>query len=303
MKPLHRAVGAKNWLAEPEHRGVFPDWSGVRRYREPFFFGGSVFYRIVAESEAGRRGRVPVVLGDANPFVCDLLVALRDHPWELLGAMADRPSEDRTFFAARERLNLWLKREHSADPAALVPRAADFLAMMVMGFNGLWRVNQKGEINVPIGRTAKGGLAKMPGRDRVMEAHRALVACKAEVRHGDFADQLADVGEGEWSYLDCPYVDSFTGYTAARFSAGDPTDQGQIFPKEVPRKKSDLERLRDACDEIQRRGGHFLASNLDTNRVREVFAGYRIDRVEVRHSVSCDADTRGAVGEVLIRNY
>lgn len=306
MKPLHRAIGAKNWLGEPPHRARFPDWSGVATYREPFFFGGSVFWRVVAESEAGRRGAVRAVLGDANPFVCDLLLAVRDHPHELLAALADRPSGPGTFASSKHRLNEWIKRSRDMEPACLVPRAADFLAMMVLGFNGLWRVNREGQINVPPGKTASGKPAKMPIAARIMEAHRALVLCRAEVRVADFEEQLRDVGPGDLCYLDPPYEDSFAGYTALAFRSAKKAavEQGSLFAvKDTLPTASDLMRLAETCERIDGAGGRFLLSNLDTPVVRAMFSRFRIERVEVEHSVSCDAETRGRVSEVLVSNY
>lgn len=305
-EPLSRVIGAKNWMDSPEHRRRFPDFSTVIRHREPFFGGGSVFYRIASDSEAGRRGAVQAIIGDINPFVCDLLVALRDHPLELRAAIEDRPDTEEVFDSCKAHLNAWVMsgRERTEERAALVPRAADYLAIMRYGFNGLWRVNRAGEVNVPRGKSSNGAPRKMPSVDVINAAHAALTRCRAVIRHEDFVQ--TDVAPGDFGFFDPPYDESFTGYAAGGFSSGDSAAQGQgalFAPEHTLPTSSDLGRLAALCEIYDRAGARFMVTNKDTDTVRAMFARWKIERVNVRHSVSCDAESRGQVGEVIVTNY
>jgi len=308
VTPLHKFTGAKNWLAEPEHAHRLPNLRRASVYREPFFGGGAFFWRNVATLADAMPPRI--VLGDMNAWICDLLVALRDYPEELLEQIATMPYSEEVFERAKRELNAWrANRMTEMSPSWTVWRAANFLAIVRYGFNGLFRENKSGEINTSFGRPAAGGSAPgMPSREVVRLASKLLA--RAEIRQGDFADVLHDVEPGEVIYLDPPYDDTFTGYTAAGFTSGTSSkkkksaeqsalfDAGDMLPT-----KSDLARLRKACDEIHRRGSLFLLSNKDTPTVRAMFAGYAVERVMVRHNNSCDPATRGDVGEVLVRNY
>ena len=158
--------------------------------------------------------------------------------------------------------------------------------------NGLFRVNRKGEFNVPIGRYENPTICDV---DNLRACAIALAG--ARITWGDFEVTLGMVGSdgkrpperGDFVYFDCPYwptseTSNFTSYTKDGFSS------------------DDQRRLRDVAVRLKERGVHVLLSNADVPPVRELYAAanFKLRRVEARRTINSKANLRGPVGELLI---
>ena len=113
---------------------------------------------------------------------------------------------------------------------------------------------------------------------------------KTEIKHADFSEILKAVKKGDFVYFDPPYVplsetSSFTSYTKDGF------DMDMQF------------KLRDVCDELDSMGVKFLLSNSDTKLVNELYENYNIKKVFASRQINANADGRGKITEVLVRNY
>ena len=152
-------------------------------------------------------------------------------------------------------------------------------------FNGMYRVNSKGEFNVPFGHY------KNP---RILDENN-LINCsnllqRTEIKHADFSEILKKVKKGDFVYFDPPYVplsetSSFTSYTKDGF------DIDMQF------------KLRDVCDELDSMEVKFLLSNSDTKLVNELYENYNIKKVFASRQINANAEGRGKITEVLVRNY
>ena len=149
----------------------------------------------------------------------------------------------------------------------------------------MYRVNYKGEFNVPFGNY------KNP---RIIDVNNLLncsdLLKKTEIKCADFSKILNKVQKGDFVYFDPPYVplnetSSFTSYTKDGF------DIDMQF------------KLRDVCDELDLRGVKFMLSNSDTKLVSELYANYKIKKVFASRQINANADGRGKITEVLVRNY
>lgn len=169
-----------------------------------------------------------------------------------------------------------------------VQRAAMFLYLNRAGFNGLYRENKRGELNVPFGDVAQGSIYQPT----------ALSGCAAALKgtslmHSDFyaAAMFRElVGDGgDFLYLDPPYAPtcrtSFSSYVGSGFH------------------HEDHFKVLELVREFDRRGAKVMISNADTFFVRDLFRDFRIDVVQGSRSISSKGDGRGRVPELLIRNY
>jgi len=115
----------------------------VDRYFEPFIGGGAVFFHL--------KHRFPdlrAFLRDNNDELINTYIAVRDFPKELM----HRLDEHLTHFRAdRERYYYRVRSWHHLEKSKVVERAARMIFLNKTCFNGLWRVNGRGEFNVPIG--------------------------------------------------------------------------------------------------------------------------------------------------------
>lgn len=241
-----------------------------RRYYEPFLGGGAFFFKL-----APRRAAI----SDLNS---DLMNTYRCVAWNV-EAVIQRLERHRKshspeyYYQTRER---WNGQEFRAD----VDRAAAFIYMNKTCYNGLYRVNQRGHFNVPMGRYSAPNICD---GEQLRAASRLLQ--RAEMRVGHFAERVADAGAGDFVYFDPPYdpltrTASFTGYTADSFGDQDQHDLARV--------------VADLTD----RGTHVMISSSDTPFIRHLYRGFQLDQVLVNRAINSRASARGAVSELIITN-
>ena len=154
-------------------------------------------------------------------------------------------------------------------------------------FNGLFRVNSAGEFNSPFGHYKNPNIVNEP----VLRAvSKYFNASSISFYSEDFSDTLDRVRKGGFVYLDPPYdpvsdTANFTGYNKGGFD------------------KNEQIRLKECCDVLTRRGVKFLLSNSATTFIKDLYQGYDIKIVKAKRAINSDASKRGAIEEVLIRNY
>jgi DNA adenine methylase len=161
--------------------------------------------------------------------------------------------------------------------------AAMFIYLNKTCFNGLYRVNRKGAFNVPFGRYKNPRIVDQDG----------LLAASAALQHVDLdvcTYTLPVYRTGDFVYLDPPYVPvsltaSFTAYTQGGFS------------------EADQVRLRDVFTDLDWHGCKVMLSNSDTPFVRDLYRDWQIEVVQAARAINCNAEGRGKVGELVVRNY
>ncbi len=270
-QPFLRWVGGKSKLL-PTLTKLLPPRVESRRYVEPFVGGGALFFHLTPRE---------ALIADLNQDLIRAYAAVRDHATNVLTHLrylADRHTETQ-YYIVREAFNLREEQDW-------VHRAAWFIYLNKCCFNGVWRVNKKGEYNVPLGKFAAG--------PNIVNEHVVLAASTAlkttELLHGDFESLLDEAWEGDFIYLDPPYVPvsesaNFTTYNEGGFSL------------------NDQKRLADTYRQLHKRGCMLMLSNSSTEVVRELYADFHITEVVAPRSINSDTSARGNVAEVVVRNY
>jgi DNA adenine methylase len=267
--PFVKWVGGKGRLLA-QLEPLLP--SGVARMRhvEPFAGGAAMFF-------ARRPSRA--LLSDVNPALVHTYEMVRDRVEEVIAALDGLAArhDGEHYYRVRDDYN----RGDTEGPL----RAAMFIYLNKTCFNGLHRVNRRGEFNVPAGRYA---------RPRILDAEGLRAASyglrSAELACRGFDALLEQARPGDFVYFDPPYepisrTASFTSYAQDGFTQQDQT------------------RLRDVFDELTRRGCRCMLSNSDTPFIRALYAEHHVDVVFAPRAVSCDGRGRGPVSEVVVRNY
>ncbi len=263
-RPFVKWAGGKGQVLE-ELKSRVPLRYG--RYYEPFVGGGALFFASSPEQ---------AVLSDKNPFLVNAYLIVRDDPEGLALSLKKHRADRDYYYAMRE-----------VDPATLsdVERASWFLYLNRTCYNGLWRVNRNGKFNVPFGRYQN---PRILDKDNLGKASFALR--RAAILCADFTLALEGVEKGDFVYLDPPYhplggTSDFTGYVKDGFG---PSDQ---------------ERLAKAFHKLTATGVMAMLSNSDTELVRRLYSGFIVETIQAKRPVNCRADRRGAVNEVIVRNY
>jgi DNA adenine methylase len=266
-RPFLKWAGGKTQLLEPLLE-VFP--KRVNTYYEPFLGGGAVFFAMAMQKRFQR-----AVINDWNQEIIEVYKTIRDYPEDLIGQLA-RLKYSREVYEELRRI-----KTSSFSP---VRRAARTIYLNKTGFNGLYRVNKKGEFNVPFGKF------KTP--PRIFEEGNILGCAQAlnqfvKIMSTDFATVCDEATEGDLVYFDPPYVpltptSDFTSYTSKGFGL------------------KDQERLARLFRSLARRGVAVVSSNSDTETVRKLYEGFEMRVVQARRNINSKADRRGPVGELLI---
>lgn len=241
----------------------------INTYYEPFLGGGAVFFALAAEGRFKH-----AMLGDSNEELILACSALSGNPDKVIAALRKHVYEEEHYYAVR-----------ALDPKKLAPhaRAARFIYLNKTGFNGLYRVNKKGQFNVPFGRYVN----PMICDEENLRAVSNVLARVDRIALLDFESLVAGARRGDAVYCDPPYVPvsdtaNFTAYTAGGFGSEEQT------------------RLRDVATRLADRGVHVLLSNSDTPFVRKLYKGWKMEKVRVKRAINSKGDKRGDVGELLI---
>lgn len=245
----------------------------VERYIEPFAGGAALFFALA--SERPRRFK-RALLADTNADLVALYQALKTDPEALIESLAAYRYEPEMFYRIR-----------ALDPStlSLVERGARLLFLNKTCFNGLWRVNSKGQFNVPFGRFVNPKIVDPP---RLREAAKALKL--ATFKLGDFTAVTKNAKPGDFVYFDPPYVPvsstaNFTAYGSAGFG-----------PKEQARLAEELLRLK--AKKVRA-----VLSNADTPHTRALYARFSMQVVHMRRSINSATAKRGLSPELLVKNW
>ncbi len=289
-RPLLKWAGGKRQLLHVI-REFYP--RQFSEYIEPFFGSGAVFFDLCAAGRlVGRRVR----LADANPDLVGCYTTLRDRPDEVIDALEILAAHHR----ARGQAFFYEVRDGRFNPARALAAGTytpDLAAMLIYlnrtGFNGLFRLNRRGEFNVPAGRYENPRICDPAHLHQVASALRRD---GVTIDVGSFEASLAHASSGAFVYCDPPYAPlsrtaSFAHYTADGFG---PADQ---------------ERLRDGIVSAARRGAAVVVSNSSAPLIASLYtsaqarrAGLRVVRVPARRAINSRAASRGPVDELLITN-
>ena len=259
--PFLKWAGGKRWLLPEIRKRV----SVVRdTYYEPFLGGGAVFFGL-APGKA--------VLADVNPDLVELYETIRDEP----DALHERLSVHQAKHCEEHYYHT-----RACNPATPLERAARMLYLNRTCFNGLWRVNRRGEFNVPMGTKTTVVF------DQESFADIAASLKNVELLAADFEETMGHAGDGDLVYVDPPY-------TVAHNHNGFVKYNDEIFGW------SDQERLLDGVAQAAERGARVLVSNANHDSIRELYRGVGNMAVVPRHSVIAGpAQRRGPTTELLI---
>ena len=246
----------------------------IKTYYEPFVGGGALFFHL------GGTGRFTrAIVNDWNTELVDAMRIVRDFPADLVphleGIKVCYQKEPKPTFL------FWRKQ----DPKKLTPvkRAARFIFLNRTAFNGMYRVNKKGGFNVPWGQYKNPTICNEPLLRACSEVLNGFVI----LRSGDFADAVLGAGPDDVVYFDPPYVpltatSNFTSYTKLGFDI------------------DDQHRLAALFRQLVKDGVAVIASNSDTDIVRELYKGFEINVVQARRNINSKGDKRGPVNELII---
>lgn len=271
LQPFLKWAGGKRQLL-PEIRKQIP--AKFNRYYEPFIGGGAVLFDLQPKNG---------FINDFNEELANCYRVIKDQPDALLEHIKTHRNTETYFYELRG-----LDRQPEYDELSDVQRASRIIFLNKTCFNGLFRVNSRGQFNVPFGNYANPSIAN----NVVIQAvSKYLNDNTIEITTGDFADAVKTAKRDDFVYFDPPYdpvsdTSSFTGYSLDKFD------------------RKEQERLKELVDDLTRRGVKVLLSNSATDFIKKLYEHdyYVIDVIYANRNINSVGTSRGKVSEVLIRN-
>ncbi|MGH7800737.1 MAG: DNA adenine methylase [Thermodesulfobacteriota bacterium] len=261
--PYLKWAGGKQWLAPFAPLLLPPNFSGV--YFEPFLGAGAFFFAVEPAK---------AVLTDINSELITTYIAIKENLSLVIEALKSYPYNKDFYYYIRS------KKPHI--PHLL---AARIIYLNRTCWNGLYRVNQSGEFNVPFGRF-KNPIICDEGRLRsaVKLLNRAKIYCC------DFQKAVEVTRRGDFVYFDPPYI---TGHK----------DNGFLKYNTRLFSWSDQERLSQVAISLRDRGVWVLISNADHNKVISLYKGFFYYKISRKSLIGGLGSNRGVVTEALLSNY
>lgn len=286
--PILKWAGGKRQLLDELHRR-FPQ--SHTHFHESFFGGGALFFDL--EPEDG-------TINDTNTRLVNFYKQVRDRPDELIEMCRSfkepesEPDPARKFSETNrkgkqisnyyyQQRELFNNRPYGDDVDEL-EEAALLLYLNRTCYNGLYRENNNGGFNVPIGRYSDPDWVR---ETEIRKASRVLQG--TEILNEDFEYIREEAEEGDVVYFDPPYepmspTADFTDYSAEGFD------------------EDDQKRLLNLAQELDRRGVFVILSNSGVMYERYDEAGFRVEVEDATRAINSDADNRDEVDEIVATN-
>ncbi len=298
-KPFFKWAGGKTQLIKqisqflPERLNN----GSIKKYVEPFIGGGAIFFWLASHYSIKE-----LFLSDVNADlilayktvqsnVDDLIELLLDIENKYLSLNENQRSE--YFYQVRTKFNAGRNQiDLLKYNLEWLERTVQIIFLNKTCFNGLFRVNSKGDFNVPVGRYKKPSLCNPENLKSV-----AKILQRTEIVQGDFSKCESFIDRNTFVYFDPPYrpisnTSNFTTYSDQTFD-----DSEQL-------------RLCTFIKKLHQKGGLLLLSNSDPKNhnieddyFEKLYVDYRIERVKASRNINSNSAKRNSINELLIMNY
>lgn len=263
-KPFLKWAGGKTQLLPYLHRYLPPNFN---QYLEPFLGGGALFFNLRPQK---------AILSDANEELVITYHQVQTNVSAVIKHLKTFKGTSAFYYQMRQML-----------PAPLPPalRAARLIYLNKTCFNGLYRVNKKGQFNVPYGK----GSGQFLDETTLRQANKALQAVR--ILAGDYLTVLTQHAQaGDFIFLDPPYYPvgkhaDFKRYTPASFYHDDHV------------------KLKETFTQLVNKGCHVLLTNSDHQTILELYEAYEIKVIDTRRAINCHPHSRTGKDIIVIGHH
>lgn len=270
MKPFVKWAGGKKQLLEVL-LSLMPKKYNI--YHEPFIGGGALFFEVAPKK---------ATINDFNIELMATYRTIRDNPKELMKYLKNlvethnNQSNPHDFYYKIRDLAV------SSD----LDIAVRFIYLNKVGYNGLYRVNMKGEFNVPYGKKDTIKNSTLFETANINNISKYLKENEIEITSSDFEYVRKTVNENDFVFIDSPYDNGFVSYTKQGFN------------------EDDHRRLAKLVKELDDKNVKFMLTNHNTPLIQELYKDFNIIELTVNRSINSDGKNRAnATTEVIILNY
>lgn len=269
-RPFVKWVGGKTQLLNEIIRRI-PKPNTIKTYHEPFLGGGAVFFALQPKK---------AILSDINPELVNAYEVVRDSVHSLIRDLKKHTYSEKYFYKIRD-----IDRAPAFKRWGNTRRASRLIYLNKTCYNGLFRVNSKGQFNTPFGRYAKPNFVDA---ENLRACSSAL--SRADILLSNFQTVVSRARSGDFVYFDPPYAPvSDTAYFTSYSKDG--------FGLEMQKE------LLEVCRALHSKKVRFMLSNSAVPFIRKLYSKFNIETVQASRAVNSRAEKRGKVDEVIVTNF
>ncbi len=301
-RPFLKWAGGKGQLLE-QFQFCFPrELNGkgiVKRYYEPFLGSGAVFFWVMQNCKIEK-----AYINEFSPEIYSCYVAIQKNIEKVIKYLKglekkyrrlDLAGQEALYYKIREKYNQ-TRRNINFDKCYITEhpeRAAMTIFLNRTCFNGLYRVNSKGEFNVPFGKYKNPTICDAQNLIAVSRILKGVT-----ITNKDFSIIQKHIKKDSFVYLDPPYrplnkTSSFTSYSSNKFDDKEQERLAAIF-----KKLSQIEGVKIMLSNSDPKN-----ENKEDNFFEYLYSDFKLERLKARRMINCDASKRGEINELLIMNY
>ncbi len=272
--PFLKWAGGKRQLI-PQLKSYIP--KKFNKYIEPFVGGGAVFFYLYREGFLKNR---KAILIDINKELINCYKVIKNDVTELIKSLRNHKNEKNYFYKIRE-----LDRNFETyNKMSATEKASRIIYLNKCCYNGLYRVNSKGQFNVPFGKYKN---PQFCDEENLIEVNKALE--NVEILHDSFENSIKYAEVNDFIYLDPPYFPvsktaNFTSYTKENFNVDSQKVLCQVFKN------------------LDKHGSKLMLSNSYNEYTNELYKDYKIVTLQAKRAINCDPSKRGKISEILVMN-
>lgn len=290
-KPFIKWVGGKGQLLSTFESLLPLGFSKLEKvtYIEPFIGGGAMLFFMLRKFPNIHRA----VINDINPDLVKAYKTVRDDAEKLIIALRNIQQEFANISNTEQQKEYYLsiRKKFNAKGVTDIENTVLFMFLNRTCFNGLYRVNSKGEFNVPFGKYTNPTICD----EETIRSDSQLLQ-KVEVINNDFEQTEKYISGNTFVYFDPPYrplnnTSSFNSYAKESFN-----DTEQIRLKEY------IDRITPRCS-MMLSNSDCAGLNPEDTFFDILYKDYFIERVWASRSVNANPTKRGKLTELLIRNF
>ena len=273
VKPFVKWAGGKRQILD-KLKSYVPD--EFNTYFEPFVGGGALLFDLAPKN---------AIINDSNEELINVFNVLCDEKkYNKMCKYLNKyeRKHDEEFYYEIRNIDRNKKKFNRLNDSK---RAARTIYLNKACFNGLYRVNSKGEFNVPFGKKSK---VNTYDGENLLNVHSYLTMNNVNFLCTDFEDAVSTAKKGDFVYFDPPYdsdTSTFNSYTEDGFN------------------KDEQRRLAKVFKELDKKGVKLMLSNHNTILIKELYKDYNFHIIEAKRSINSNGKKRGKVEELIITNY
>jgi DNA adenine methylase len=291
--PFLKWAGGKRQLL-PTIKTHYPFDSGYTKYVEPFIGGGAVLFDVLETQPVEE-----IYISDINENLINTYIVIKKYVDDLIKELKvlakdysnmDIPNKQQFFINRRIDYNN-TKNVLKANKYIQVRQAARMIFLNRTCFNGLYRVNSKGEFNVSFGKYENPMICDEHNLRRVSSK-----LANVNIKCCSYQDSLKVIDDKTFVFIDPPYRPLTTSSNFNSYNKDSFGDDEQIHLAEFVRK-------------IDKIGAKFIVCNSDPHNVDpsddffdDLYKGFNITRIPATRMINSKASARGHINELLITN-